>query len=1313
MKQQRIILTALAFVLALLGVSAQQLTKFSSHIVDATTGQSIPYAAIHTAPGRGTMANSNGDFTVMVDSACVLKIRFMGYDELQVKAADLPPIVRMKPATNVMKEVSVFGVTNILKHVIHRLDKEYQASNKNKSQYFCRVNELLKNHHELFETFLNAKSAVNLREISFFSGKRDKISTDARNKDFQLNNINFHHAMELSPMIRDNIFWYGIPTPLSRDFFSEKLEGLYDMSCELLRSSPTSEHPNGKQVYCINMKRKELDSDTEYIRPLMSGKVYVDSKTYQLLQFDGIMDGIFLEVKSPNMHGNTNIALNIHVNYKHDKGYTEVNSLACTFSKKDFNSRILLFNIDNLGMKMKKVYRVGENMLATIDDAGFRDTLWTTYNIVQRTEEEERIAMHDTTNIAFNDSAQQHTEQLNLQKTIDKKVLIERPITPGLATICDNMQGNYRDGQEKVFLHLDNSSYFMGDTIWFAAHTRDTQSDAPSRISGLLYVELLNEEGFLVERKQIRMKQGRGSGYFVLPAKTGHAGFYELRAYTRWQLNWGAYERPHGKECRQWFFSEEMEHRFFTDYEKLYSRVIPVYDAPRLPGEYKYEMNSRRSPTQQQTKKRRNLSVNFYPEGGSLIKGIKSHVAYEARWSDGECAEGTLHIDHQAIPTQNRGRGVFVTKPHGTPQTGVFVSADGTDSVAVTMPQAEAKGVAMHIEQNDSCWTFIMHPSRGFESKFFALSVMHEDNLVVFHPFFNFADTLMIPCYALPEGVCRATAFDNQGEVWADRLFFSKDWSAEDEPTVEIEGIKECYQPNEKIELRVKSPNRNGLTRHSMSISVHEKVDDNKPFDGSNIYTEMLLSSEVRGYIPDARWFFEQNDQEHRTALDLLMMTQGWRRFSWKDVANDKEFVPLHRPEWAPIFSGRVYDVNGWDITDFGGLRQTPFNKTSLSMEEEANMENDNEEIDFRTEAMPPKYEAQVHATLLNPDNLMAPEEAEMRSYDGYFRVRMPDLNHPAMVLISASDKRKWSKEKGFKYDWVQAARDVEDYNVTKPDEFKVCVDVPHPRFVKPYDYYQCHLPAPLQQRDSVQENFGFDTTMKPLNVDARKRRNKPTFDDSHPAFSVDALEAYNNAYDAGMMPDEKGVLLSYLGTSGRDVPLHLRFGKKRAKYKYWIGVHKPDTIYLPQHLESTGSIDSYSPGDIRRFSSLRNRDRYVFYTDYVPRQAADSISSEQQLGNTHMAIYIYHGTQKRDWFRGRSFLIPGFAQSADFYQPDYSQQSVPKDGDHRRTLYWNPHLVMDPKGEATITFYNNSHTTCLSVEAEGQSSGGTLLWNR
>ena len=106
-------------------------------------------------------------------------------------------------------------------------------------------------------------------------------------------------------------------------------------------------------------------------------------------------------------------------------------------------------------------------------------------------------------------------------------------------------------------------------------------------------MELYGQDGYLIERKLIQMHKGQGQGFFALNHQIQYAGFYELRAYTRWQLNWGLHEHKHSRLFGQCFDSERQEQEFFRDYDKLYSRVFPVYDKPQKPGDWNHEMTLR------------------------------------------------------------------------------------------------------------------------------------------------------------------------------------------------------------------------------------------------------------------------------------------------------------------------------------------------------------------------------------------------------------------------------------------------------------------------------------------------------------------------------------------------------------------------------------------------------------------------------------------------------------------------------------------------------------------------------------------------
>ena len=174
--------------------------------------------------------------------------------------------------------------------------------------------------------------------------------------------------------------------------------------------------------------------------------------------------------------------------------------------------------------------------------------------------------------------------------------------------------------QEKVYLHMDNTCYFIGDTIWYKGYVMRSDRGTLTDLSKILYVELLTPDGYLVERQQLEMPDGTAHGAFVLKDSL-YAGYYELRAYTRWILNFGQYEHPHSAWVENAFYNTQMAKDFFRDYDKLYSRVFPVYDHPEEEGHFVKEMTVRplrRYFKGKEEKPRPNL--RFYPEGGTSWK---------------------------------------------------------------------------------------------------------------------------------------------------------------------------------------------------------------------------------------------------------------------------------------------------------------------------------------------------------------------------------------------------------------------------------------------------------------------------------------------------------------------------------------------------------------------------------------------------------------------------------------------------------------------------------------------------------------------
>lgn len=161
---------------------------------------------------------------------------------------------------------------------------------------------------------------------------------------------------------------------------------------------------------------------------------------------------------------------------------------------------------------------------------------------------------------------------------------------------------------------------------------------------------------------------------------------------------------------------------------------------------------------------------------------------------------------------------------------------------------------------------------------------------------------------SLQQGVHQLTVFNHIGHILADRLFFV--WKQEMALiTLQDNNIKDKHQPYHPEEYSFKIQDKNGksLPKTSFSVAVRDNDIEDLHYSRGNILTNLLLSSEIRGFILSPEYYFESQDSHHRKALDLLMMIQGWRRYDWQTMAGVKSFKPHYPIEQQLQVKGTVY----------------------------------------------------------------------------------------------------------------------------------------------------------------------------------------------------------------------------------------------------------------------------------------------------------------------------------------------------------------------------------------------------------------------
>lgn len=432
--------------------------------------------------------------------------------------------------------------------------------------------------------------------------------------------------------------------------------------------------------------------------------------------------------------------------------------------------------------------------------------------------------------------------------------------------------------QERVYVHFDNTAYFKNERIWMKAYVTRTDNGQATDLSRVLYVDLLYKSGEIAQRRILKIEHGEAEGCFELDSIIG-TGFFEVRAYTRYMLNFGA--------------------------ETAFSRVFPIFRVPETLGDYAHPVLDRSNarfrlpdrdvqtdstslldPKAGKRRKARGYHVNFYPEGGNMVVGLPSRVAFQVTNRAYEPVSMTGRIeDPQGIllaevSTGADGRGIFQIIPTDTLLTLSLYNKEGEQS-QFDVDSIPREGCTLQVNTTDvtaaDTITARLMSSPAVQGRLIGYTVMNNGNIL-------YADTLTaepaldisLSRSSLRPGVNQWTFYNSQGQILAERLFFICPPLAEN--TVKISSPTPSLQRCGKVEVDLQ-------TRPHARLSL-SAVDATTMANGTNgdIRTYMLLSSDLRGYIPNPERYFEADDAAHRLAADSLMLFNGWRRYRWEQM---------------------------------------------------------------------------------------------------------------------------------------------------------------------------------------------------------------------------------------------------------------------------------------------------------------------------------------------------------------------------------------------------------------------------------------------
>lgn len=427
---------------------------------------------------------------------------------------------------------------------------------------------------------------------------------------------------------------------------------------------------------------------------------------------------------------------------------------------------------------------------------------------------------------------------------------------------------------EKVYLHTDKPHYFLNDTIWFKAYGTlevDSEKIYPT-LSVPLYVDLIDSRfDRNIERSIVKMVDGKGAGDIVLPRDL-EPGIYTLRAYTNWMNNFGI----------KAYFTKDIHVG-----EVGHGWNLPDFDSQ--------------------------LHLGFYPEGGNLIAGIENLLGFKA--SD-EFGKG---VDVSGVIINSKGEAIqqFESDYLGMGKVKFLPERDENYEVLVTPKNKPSKKFELgrivedgHLLQIDALSDERHLDIRVFQNtsnppKELHLIAMRKGG-VAWKEKINLSDnksTFSIPKAIFQAGLHKFSLMDEETRILAERLVFLFPQQA-GKPFFQTD--KEIYQPKEKVqlEIHVQDPSGKGI-EGDFSISI---LDGDQVFyseNTQNIYTYFLLDSEVQGEVENPAYYFDPNQENAEKHLDNLLLTQGWRRFNWTDLAK-LQSLPNFGIEPGLSVSGKV-----------------------------------------------------------------------------------------------------------------------------------------------------------------------------------------------------------------------------------------------------------------------------------------------------------------------------------------------------------------------------------------------------------------------
>ena len=849
---------------------------------------------------------------------------------------------------------------------------------------------------------------------------------------------------------------------------------------------------------------------------------------------------------------------------------------------------------------------------------------------------------------------------------------------------------------EKVHLHFDKPYYAVGDTLWFKTYLQHNLFEySPSKI---VYVEVLTSKDSLIQTLRVPLTNNTGKGQLVLDPQFIEQDNYRFRAYTKWMANFdNAYfynkvipigdainkklaaditYTPDGNNKTKATIQFRNREGNLLGRRKLTWEAIDGWD-PFSKGkaetddmgrvtinltikEREYLKKGRLNVRVEGDKLEPDLlgsyplqyalwdaDVQFFPEGGDLLAGVAKKLAFKAVSSTGK----GLKIQGKIIDSKKNeivafndmafGMGAIEFMPVAGESYRAVVSFENGEQRTYDLPEIKAEGINIILHnEDDAAFQMALIANEAYFEKmvnqpFYILGQSNGHLVYAAQATLKNSSVLIsLPKDKLPNGIVQLTIMQPDGKLLSERLVFNQSQPLLD---ISVKTDKTGYTKKESVKLTLQVPQIDSL-KSNYSVSV---IDDIKtPYNDDQelgIVSNYLLTSDLKGYVEQPNFYFNEKNENRKEALNVLLMTQGFRRFSYEDLVAEKLPQVQFMPEQGITLSGILRLNTGRPQPNGGLLLSIPARN-------------------IRKDTYTDNQGRFAFENLVFPDSSKVTINARGNDNFRNLVINMDQTYFPGI-------------DKGNPY----ASNNVQNID----QEMKAYLN-------NSKNEYRTSILIDEVQVTGVQRKM---VTSKEFS-------------------SLAGLSMPEHRLE-GERLSGCNVLTMCLTTMLTGITYDNQTLKYYITRNYNQGSRVPVQFFLDGMPIDEPGLNSIIPSEIEAIEIFL-RDELGTVSRLYQNDGVVSIMTKKKDQSKQPRMSLAEIESMLPKTNVIDMVPLGYVKEREFYSPKYDTPDSKNTNDYRTTIYWNPDVVLNEEGMATLEFYNGDGNGKYKVVVEGQNEAGT-----